>query len=118
MKKYTEFMNEAKTPKEETHNIGAVERSGITAHPKVHHDSSHKAFDIHYEGEHIGHINSYSTSAVQKKNSVRMQDSGKMRTKWAYQHNEPGSRTGFQMSSRGDATKELVGQHLRKIGKY
>lgn len=107
-------LNEAK---EETHRIGAVERTGITTTKKDHSNPDYKAFDVHYKGEHIGHIESYGTTAVRKKNSVRMQDSGKMRTKWSLTHKKSG-RSDYQLSSKGDATKELVGRHLRDIGEY
>lgn len=115
MKKFSEFITEAK---EETHFIGGRDVSGITTTKKETKYPGDKAYDVHYKGEHIGHIETHQTSSVQKKNSVRRVDSGKMRTKWAYRHKDPDSRTHFNYNSKRDATAELVGAHLRSKGEY
>jgi hypothetical protein len=108
-----EILREAK---EETHFINGRDVGGITTVPKKDiSNKSQKAFDVFYNGDHIGHVETHNTTAVQKANSIRKSDTGKMKTKWFYQHKDPKNRTSFNHGSKKDATAELVAKHLQTL---
>lgn len=65
---------------------------------------------VSYGGQHIGHVYANLTSAVRKKNSVRMVDTGKKRLRWGYDHANGGHY--FGLNNKKDAVEELLSHHL------